>query len=117
MRTDEEVYKILVKEKSRRQVTAIAVLAFLLLCFIIATIILSVLYFGSGEVIKQTEIQVYTDGGSIHNTNIDSYQSAANGDVNLTSVNEPMVALIGVCVVIFVVGVICLLRYIKRQKS
>ena len=116
MKTDEEVYKILIRDKNRRQVTAIAVLAFLLLCFIIAAIILSVLYFGSGEVIKQTEIQVYTDGGSIQNTNIDSYQSAANGDVNITSVNEPMVALISVCVVIFVVGVICLLHYIKKQR-
>ena len=115
-RTDEEVYQKLVKERNKRQVTVIAVLAFLLFLFVVATIVLSVLYFGDGELVKESEIKVYTDGGYIQDTNIDSYQSATNGDVSIQQNNTTLIGILIVSGLVVFGGFICLLFYLRDRK-
>lgn len=117
MKTDEQVYIQLIKDKSKRQSITIAVLAFLLVVFIVATIVLAVLYFGEGSLVEDTEVRVYTDGGYILNSNINTTNSATNGDVTIRENNSPIMAICIVCGVTVFCGFLCLLYYIRKQKS
>lgn len=116
MKTDDQVYIQLIKDKCKRQSITIAVLAFLLVLFIVTTIIFAVLYFGDGALVEDTEVQVYTDGGYIMNSNINSTNSAANGNVTIRENNSPIMAICIVCGITVFCGFLCLLYYIRKQK-
>lgn len=112
MRTDEEVKAILIREKKRRD-TIISVLAFFIVICIIVAICFTVLYFKSNDSDKKDEIIIYTDGGTIRNSNIHTNYSATNGDVTISS-NAPIVGGIVVAGTCVLGGFLCLLYFVRK---
>lgn len=121
MKDDIEVYEKLVAEKCKGYRTAIAVLITLLVIFFVATIVFAVLYFGSGKMVKETEITIQTDGGSLENGIINSDNSTINsGTITNTTTqnNTPLIcAIIGFVSLFVLGGGLCLLLYMKKSKS
>lgn len=121
MKDDIKVYEQLVAEKCKGYRTAIAVLTTLLVIFFVATVVLAVLYFGSGKMVKETEITIQTDGGAVENGIIGSDNSTINNGVMTTTKTEsntPLIIALIAFVTLFVLGGgLCLLLYMKKSKS
>ena len=121
MKDDRQVYEQLVTEKCKGYRTAIAVLTALLIIFFVATIVLAVLYFGSGVMVKETEVTITTDGGSLDSNIIGSDNTTVNSGTITNTSTESNTALI-VAIVAFVIlfvggGAICLLLFLRKSQS
>ena len=112
-RTDEEVYQILVSEKRKRRDTTIAVLAFLLILCMLVTAFVLVIYSKNGN--APEHITIYTNGGSIENTNINTTNSATHGDVSVSD-SAPAIGGFACAILITIGGFIWLLYYIRKSK-
>ena len=121
MKDDRQVYEQLVIEKCRGYRTAIAVLTALLIIFFVATVVLAVLYFGSGSMVKETEVTITTDGGSLDSNIIGSDNTTINsGSITNTTTesNTKLIVAIIAFVCVFVGGgAICLFLYLRKSQS
>lgn len=121
MKDDIEVYEKLVAEKCKGYRTAIAVLITLLVIFFVATVVLAVLYFGSGSMVKETEVTINTDGGMVGDGIYGSDNTTFNtGTITNTTTesNTTLIVVIVAFVSLFIVGgVVCLLLYLRKSQS
>lgn len=121
MKDDIEVYEKLVAEKCKGYRTAIAVLITLLVIFFVATVVLAVLYFGSGSMVKETEVTINTDGGTVGDGIYGSDNATFNtGTITNTTTesNTTLIVVIVAFVSLFIVGgVVCLLLYLRKSQS
>lgn len=115
-RTDDEVYQILISEKKKRRDTTVAVLAFLLVFSILVTAAVLVIYAKSNNKTVPDVVTIYTNGGSIENSNINTTDSATNGYVNKSN-SASAIGGFTVAILITIGGFVCLLCYIRKSKS
>lgn len=113
-KTDKEVYEQLIAEKSKNYRVIITILVFLLLLFVVATIVLSVLYVNQGSIGKETSIDIQTQGGDIKESNISSPNSTISGTIQTKNNDTVLICAIICGTVILIGGAVCLLRFLKK---